>query len=199
MDCYTHNNRAAYCEAQEATALAKRDKVWAEADEIEALSVYIKQRCKPQFGLCHGVRTGWEVHRFIQHLGCEVVGTELSVLGDGAPNVIRWDFHEVKPEWVGACDFVYNNSLDHARDPEAALRTWLSCLRQPHGVCIVQWTTNHACLPATPSECFVASADEYTQLFERCGEIVDVIRMPACWINKKGRDARWFVVKPCES
>jgi len=41
---------------------------------------------------------------------------------------LQWDFHEIKPEWVGSCDFIYTNSWDHAYDPREAFKAWCECL-----------------------------------------------------------------------
>ncbi len=93
----------------------------------------------PAFGLCHGTRRGLEQKWFEERLGCEVLGTEISDTAVDFPRTIRWDFHETRPEWLGAADFVYSNSFDHSYDPEKALNAWMSCLR-PGGVCLIEHT-----------------------------------------------------------
>ena len=93
----------------------------------------------PTFGLCHGTRNGNEQRWFRQALpGCDVWGTEISPDAASIPCTIVWDFHEAKPEWVGACDFIYSNSFDHSYDPSKSLAAWMSCLK-PDGVCFIDW------------------------------------------------------------
>jgi hypothetical protein len=65
---------------------------------------------KPKFGICHGTRRGNEQAWFTKYLGCPVIGTDISDTASDFPNTIQWDFHDVKPEWIDACDFVYSNS-----------------------------------------------------------------------------------------
>lgn len=97
----------------------------------------------PQFGLCHGTRRGKEQEWFRKYLGCEVLGTEISDTATMFPHTIQWDFHEVKPEWIDAVDFIYSNSFDHTYDPEKCLNAWMSCLR-PGGVCLLEHSSAHA-------------------------------------------------------
>jgi hypothetical protein len=70
------------------------------------------------------------------------IGTEISDSAEQFPNTIQWDFHEVKPEWIGAVDFIYSNSFDHTYDPEKCLNAWMSCLK-PGGVCILGHSSGH--------------------------------------------------------
>jgi hypothetical protein len=120
---------------------AKIDKCWVQPENIEFLSDYLRSRLTDiRFGLCHGTRRGLEQQWFRKHLGCEVIGTEIADTATQFPYTIQWDFHEVKPEWVGAVDFIYSNSLDHSYDPELCLNRWMSCLR-PGGLCIVEHTS----------------------------------------------------------
>jgi hypothetical protein len=117
--------------------------VWVMEENIAFLSDYIaKTLPRVQFGLCHGTRRGKEQEWFRKYLGCEVVGTEISDTAGEFPHTVQWDFHEVKPEWKGAVDFIYSNSLDHSYDPESCLRAWMSCVREG-GICIIEHTSQH--------------------------------------------------------
>lgn len=108
-------------------------------ENIEFLAQYIKARLgTPKFGLCHGTKRGLEQQWFIKYLQCEVLGTEIADTATQFPHTIQWDFHEVKPEWLGAVDFIYSNALDHSYDPEKAINAWMSCIR-PDGFTIVEW------------------------------------------------------------
>ena len=128
----------AYKEAQIKANKRKIDKVWATQENISTLADYVLDLTpSPSFGLCHGTRRGLEQKWFAQCLGCKVLGTEISDTAKDFENTLQWDMNEAKPEWIGACDFIYSNSLDHSYDPERCLRTWMECLK-PHGVCFIE-------------------------------------------------------------
>lgn len=117
----------------------KIQKVWATEENIAFLSDYVKSKLgAPRFGICHGTRRGKEQEWFRKYLdGCEVIGTELSDTAEQFPHTIQWDFHEVKPEWIDATDFIYSNAFDHSYDPEKCLNAWMSCIRKD-GICILE-------------------------------------------------------------
>lgn len=132
-----------YRKTQTAGNKRKIYKVWVKEENIEFLSEYILRTIgQPSFGICHGTRRGKEQEWFRKYLGCEVIGTEISDTATRFPHTIQWDFHEVQPEWIDRCDFIYSNSLDHAYDPEKALNAWMSCVR-PGGLCILEHTSEH--------------------------------------------------------
>jgi hypothetical protein len=97
------------------------------------------------FVLCHGTRNAAEQKFFKAALSkpAEIIGTEISDTANQFPMTIEWDFHEVKPEWLGAADIIYSNSFDHSYDPDKLFSAWLSCLR-PEGVMVLEWTKAHA-------------------------------------------------------
>jgi hypothetical protein len=129
--------------------------VWVVEENIAFLANYLR-RLQPTFGICHGTRRGKEQEWFRKHLQCEVIGTEISDTAAQFPHTIQWDFHEVKPEWVGAVDFIYSNSFDHSYDPEKCLNAWMSCLR-PGGVCILEHSNMHDTMGASELDPFGAS------------------------------------------
>jgi hypothetical protein len=117
--------------------------VWVKEENIEFLSKYIKTLVgNPAFGICHGTRRGKEQEWFAKYLGCKVIGTEISDTANQFPNTIQWDFHKVKPEWLGNVDFIYSNSFDHSFNPQECLAAWMSCLKKG-GVCILEHTSGH--------------------------------------------------------
>jgi hypothetical protein len=121
----------------------KIDTVWVREENIRFLAEYLRESLRsPTFGLCHGTRRGLEQQWFRKYLGCEVIGTEISDTAAGFPDTIQWDFHDVKPEWIAATDFIYSNSLDHSYDPQKCLNAWVSCLR-PEGLLIIEHSTDH--------------------------------------------------------
>jgi hypothetical protein len=127
-----------YKQVQAAGNKEKIGQVWATEDNIAFLSEYFAKHLGTiKFGLCHGTRQGKEQAWFKQHLDCEVLGTEISDTATQFPDTIQWDFHEVKPEWIDAVDFVYSNSFDHSYDPERCLRAWMSCVKSG-GLCVLE-------------------------------------------------------------
>ena len=122
---------------------AKIGSQWAQEPCIAFLSGYIIGVIgTPAFGLCHGTRSGAEQAWFTKYCGCSVLGTEISDTASQFPETIEWDFHEVKPEWLGAVDFIYSNSWDHSYDPVKLFNAWMSCLR-PGGLCLLEHTPSH--------------------------------------------------------
>ena len=130
----------------------KLDNSWVTKGVVAFVSKYIFNATgKPEFGLCHGTRRGLEQKWFAELLRCEVLGTEIADSATEFPDTIQWDFHETKPEWIDAVDFIYSNSLDHAYDPEKALNAWMSCLKVGH-FCVLEYDDEcHA--PDCTSEC----------------------------------------------
>lgn len=132
-----------YKRVQTAGNRKKIDKVWVIEENIKFLADYIRGAVSEvRFGLCHGTRRGMEQEWFRQCLGAEVIGTEISDTATQFPHTIQWDFHEVKPEWVGSVDFIYSNSFDHSHDPRACVDAWMRCIR-PGGVCIIEHSSRH--------------------------------------------------------
>lgn len=132
-----------YVRTQRAGFESKRATVFARPENIAAIADYAAARGPVRSVLCHGTRNGAEQRFFREALGdVTVLGTEI---GDGAgafPNTIEWDFHETKPEWIGAWDLIYSNSWDHAFNPEKAIKAWVSCLR-PNGLLVLEHSEHH--------------------------------------------------------
>ncbi len=121
----------------------KINNIWVLENNIKFLSDYIKKTVgSVDFGLCHGTRRGKEQEWFAKYLKCDVLGTEISETATQFPNTIQWDFHDVKPEWIGSVDFIYSNSFDHSYNPEQCLKSWMRCIK-PGGVCILEHTSGH--------------------------------------------------------
>lgn len=134
-----------YREIQQAGNKRKIANVWVREGNIEFLSRLIQRIAGTvTFGICHGTRRGKEQEWFRKYLGerAAVIGTEISDSAREFPHTIQWDFHEVKPEWLAAVDFIYSNSFDHSYDPEKCLNAWMSCVR-PGGVCILEHSSAH--------------------------------------------------------
>jgi hypothetical protein len=146
-----------YRRIQEEGNKRKINAVWVIEDNIKFLSTYIKTLLpQPQLGICHGTRRGKEQEWFRKYLGCEVIGTEISETATTFPHTIQWDFHNVKPEWIDAVDFIYSNSFDHSYAPEQCLNTWMSCVK-PGGLCILEHSSYHEPEQASELDPFGAS------------------------------------------
>lgn len=148
----------------------KIDKVWAQEDNIKFIADYILSRTpNPAFGICHGTRRGLEQKWFGTHLGCDVVGTEISDTADQFENTIKWDFHDANPDWLDKADFVYSNSLDHAYDPEKALGAWMASLK-PGGLCFIEHSRSHEPEAATALDPFGVHLEMLPYLVTRWGK-----------------------------
>ena len=169
MDVLKYDSYSTYKQAQVAANKRKLKKIWAIENTIKLVAKLLLDRLgNIKFGLCHGARNGAEVKWFRETLECQVIGTDISDTAHEFDNVIEWDFHELKPEWLEACDFVYSNSLDHSYDPRKALNTWWACLRNG-GYLILEWGTGH--MYQTESDPFVATLEEYTAMLATFGPV----------------------------
>ena len=122
--------------------------------------------------LCHGARCGQEVYWFqVEFPQARSWGTDLFLKGHS--NVVQWDFHERKRQWVGRLDIVYSNSLDHSYDPRKALQCWFDQLRLTGMLCL-QWSKWHR--RAFRGDCFGAELHEYVDLLNEFGIICDEIQ-----------------------
>ena len=175
---------ARYKAVQTAGNRRKIDQVFATEANIDVLAGYLRRKLgHVDKGLCHGTRRGLEQAWFTQRLpGCEVWGTEISDTAEQFPKTIQWDFHEAKPEWLGAMDFIYSNSLDHAYDPEKALNAWMSCLR-PGGLTLLEHSDLHGAAAATELDPFGADLSMMPYLIARWAKgryaLVDLLAAPA--------------------
>jgi hypothetical protein len=126
-----------------------------------------------KFGICHGVRNGWEVREFSTLLPlCHIIGTDLGIESGRFPNVIQWDFHNMKEEWINSVDFIFSNSLDHSYDPMYAIHTWMRCVRTT-GRLFVEWSKLHdECgIIEKRGDIFGATKSEYREMFNRYYEV----------------------------
>ena len=167
--------------------------VWVLEENVRFLADFIQRTVGDvRFGICHGTRRGEEQKWFREQLGAEVIGTEISDTATQFPNTIQWDFHEVKPEWIDAVDFIYSNSLDHSYDPRACLDAWMRCVR-PGGVCIIEHTARHE--HATQLDPFGASVVQMPYLILTWGEgryhVTRILDAPA----KRGAYTQFLVVQ----
>lgn len=134
-----------YRAAQNEGNRRKLDQQWVQQSHIAYLAGIIEDRLgRVKFGLCHGTRQGSEQRWFRESLQTAptILGTEIAESATQFPDTVLWDFHDENTEWIGAADFVYSNSWDHAFDPERAFRTWAAQLR-PGGLMLLDHSTAH--------------------------------------------------------
>jgi SAM-dependent methyltransferase len=168
---------AEYVETQTAVNRRKLDSVWITAADVDAIAGVVRELVpRARAGICHGVRSGWEVRALRDALGIEVIGTDISSTATEFEHVVRWDFHETNPQWEGRFDFVYSNSLDHSYDPDKCLATWRRSL-VAGGLCVLHWGRGHS-WSHTPADCFCATKNEYAALLARHFRFVREITVP---------------------
>ena len=146
---------------------------------VRLIADYLQQHySSPLSILCHGARDGTEVRLFRGVFPeAKVLGTD--VFTKGSPDVIEWDYHRQKPEWVNHWDLIYSNSLDHSPKPEEGLVTWIEQLN-PTGSLFLVWTFSHQLndkpqLPFPGGDCFGATLHEYIDLLRKAGEMKDLL------------------------
>jgi SAM-dependent methyltransferase len=187
-----------YRKVQEDANKAKIGKVFADERTMDFLAEYL-QRSMPKIerGICHGTRRGLEQKWLAERLSAEVVGTEISETATQFPNTVQWDFHEENTDWLGAFDFVYSNSHDHAYDPRKALSAWVRQLR-PHGAVILEHTSQHTEEHASRMDPFGVRPDVLPYLVAKWGAgkfaVTEVLEPP---FNKPNGSKIWlFVIRP---
>ena len=171
-----------YVNSQTKTNKAKINNVWVSDGEIEDIAKWVKNsEITINSGVCHGVRNGYEVKRFRELLDADIIGTEISDTATQFENVIEWDFHRVKKEWIDKFDFIYSNSIDHSYDFEYCLDQWMKTLKK-NGICFLQWSEGHteAYYPLNSSDCFSVSPRELVELIEKKYEINSIFRVEGC-------------------
>jgi len=169
-----------YVREQSTANKLKLHSVWASPTELEIISRHVEQTIpNASFGICHGVRNGWEVQWLRDRLKIDIIGTELAETATNYPHVIQWDFHNTKEEWIGHCDIIYSNAWDHSYDPETCLDKWMSCLK-PTGRCFIEWS-EEASSKIDRVDCFGASKHECSQLISKKFDIEKVYSVPCTW------------------
>jgi hypothetical protein len=162
FDLVTYENEKgfdyeAYQQIQTLANKAKLDWAWIKEENVQYLCDHLAAiGVTINSVLCHGTRNASEQTFFKNKLpSAEVLGTEISDTATQFPMTIQWDFHETKPEWIGAFDLVFSNSWDHTYAPAKLFTAWLSCIRHG-GALALEWTTSHAQTKADPVDPFRA-------------------------------------------
>lgn len=132
---------------------------WVKDDQLEIIAKLIIEYSEAKKGICHGVAFGYEIEYLKANIpALDIIGTDIA---KDSSNVINWDFHDVKPEWINNIDFIYSNALDHSYSPWFCLDQWMSCVKK-NGVCILHHhITGHNTKIVNKHDCFSASLTEY--------------------------------------
>lgn len=178
MKLHRYRSYRQYVRTQRKKNERQLDHIWATPEEMEIVAAHVRHHLpRARLGVCHGAKHGWEVKALRDRLGIEVIGTDIARSARRYDHMIEWDFHETKPEWIGALDFIYSNCFDHAYDPPLCLERWMSCLR-PDGLCFIEWSAWHGEEYSDESDPFGASLDEYRTLIRERYEIYDELVVP---------------------
>lgn len=122
MKIYQYKSYDEYVDAQVKANVQKIKNVWVSKRTIQTIA---KLQPNANTILCHGTRNAAEQKYFQEsYPSAEIIGTEISHTADQFPMTVQWDFHNVKPEWVGKFDIVYSNAIDHSYDPTMLITTW---------------------------------------------------------------------------
>ncbi|HRF08886.1 MAG TPA: hypothetical protein PL193_09615 [Xanthobacteraceae bacterium] len=143
--------------------------------------------------LCHGTRNGAEQKFFHEVTGADVLGTEISETATRFPMTIQWDFHEVKPEWLGAFDVIFSNSWDHSYDPKLAFSRWLSCAAKG-GALVLEWSKVHGDTEPSPIDPFRSSPPELSALLETLTADMDFAKPELITMPDSERQKQFVVV-----
>ena len=201
-------NYTKYVEAQrrktDAIALSGHTGQWVVKETIQYIAKYAAEHLQMtrHFSLCHGTRSGREALWFRESLpGIQVWGTELSpVAAATAPWTMPWDFHEVRPEWRGAADFVYSNALDHSFNASLAVSSWLEELA-PGGAILIHWAggASKATGVHKDTDIFSAGYVRLMEIFSAVGNVTEVVSLPTpqkSWYGGRvKRGQKLFVVQ----
>ncbi len=175
MNLYKYKNKDEYRRIQEAGNIKKLHCTFVNEKVIDTISEYIIRNIKnPTLGICHGTRRGVEQQLLIDKTGAAVIGTEISSTATQFPHTIKWDFHDVKSEWINNVDFIYSNSLDHSYDPKFALSQWLKCLND-NGLCFIEYTAFNK--QFSKLDCFSSSRGEMGELIRSVGDVQCMIKV----------------------
>ena len=137
---------------------------WIDDNQLKVLAEIIINHSEAKNGICHGAANGWEVKKLKEFIpNINIIGTDLAGTGE----ILKWDFHKVKEEWINNRDFIYSNALDHSYNPFYCIDQWMSCVKKS-GLCILSHASGHYELCGSNNhDCFGASVEEYKENIEK--------------------------------
>lgn len=172
--------------------------VFAEDEELERIATsFAAAFPDAKFGLCHGVRNGYEVRKLRSLLPFDIQGTDISETAASIEHCMVWDMHEAKPEWIGRVDFMYSNSWDHTYDPLLLFSRWAECL-SARGRLYITWTHLHAEAAVTDDtqyDTFGCSLNEIVLILQRSGLALEDVQEVLPRINGKSLRRRLSYLK----
>ena len=179
MKLYNYKDYDEYVKAQINKYELKRNNVWVNNKELNQIATIIDKRMKKmginlKEGICHGVRTGYEVE-YLQNkfIDAKIYGSEIAESRND--RIYKMDFHEIPDDWYERFDFVYSNSFDHSYDPEKCLDAWMDSLHSL-GVCIIHWMATNA-RTINDSDCFAGTLADYRKLITMNYDILSEKKM----------------------
>ena len=180
---YQHSYAGGYEEYRATQILYNKRKlknVWADETTLSAIVDDLRIHGLGSTGICHGARNGFEVAWLREHLGGDVIGTDISETATDFPHMHVWDFHDNNPDWEGGFDFVYTNSLDQAMEPARALKAWARQINL-QGRIYIEHTIAHSARHANAMDPFGAHPMAMPYLFFVWGrgnyELTDILEI----------------------
>ncbi len=165
---WKYKDHKEYEECQISKYNANKDGKWCREEDVKFLyDEFLINRFKTiKMGICHGAKTGYENQLFTKYTGTRFIGTDIATSSD---DVIEWDMHDIKDEWINNVDIIYTNSFDHTYKPIELLQAWIKCL-SANGVIIIEWTWQHGRSgTSTSSDPLAADRHEYWEIITAAG------------------------------
>lgn len=194
---YKYKDYNEYRETQIHFNKKKIDKIWADEETLEKVSIFLKKNIKSSIikGLCHGSRNGFEQNFFNEKNEFEVIGTDISETAKDYKNSVVHDFHNEKKEWLNNFDFVYSNSLDQSFDPKKALQIWLDQIKQNRFI-IIEHTDQHGVISSGKMDPFGVEANFFPYLLtEWFGHLISIKIIKGVKKNKNNAPVFLFILK----
>ena len=165
MKLHSYGSYDDYMQAQIEANKRKIDWVWVHKESMKAIREY---RDADNI-ICHGARNGAEIEFFREYFNGFVMGTDISPTAD-TYGLTQWDFNKQNSSWIGRFDIVYSNSLDHSPNPNETVEVWKEQCNEGGNV-MIEWGKEHNKQHNAEIDPFMASLDEYREMFEPVNEI----------------------------
>ena len=194
---YKYKDYNEYRETQIHFNKKKIDKIWADEETLEKVSIFLKKNINSSIikGICHGSRNGFEQNFFNEKKEFEVIGTDISETAKDYKNSVVHDFHDEKKEWLNNFDFVYSNSLDQSFDPKKALQIWLDQIKQGRFI-IIEHTDQHGVISSGKMDPFGVEANFFPYLLtEWFGHLISIKIIKGVKKNKNNVPVFLFILK----
>ena len=194
---YKYKDYNEYRETQIHFNKKKIDKIWADEETLEKVSIFLKKNINSSIikGICHGSRNGFEQNFFNEKKEFEVIGTDISETAKDYKNSVVHDFHDEKKEWLNNFDFVYSNSLDQSYDPKKALKTWLNQIKKERFI-IIEHSDQHGVVASGKMDPFGVEANFFPYILtEWFGHLISLEIIKSTKPNKNNAPVFFFIIK----